>query len=273
MQPADRTMITTFLLLRPVTPSRPQITNTELPAGHAFNLALRAMASRDGFQTQWFGWEDMPSTLSESTDRCVDTLVWVIGMLMAGMVAMKTLTFRLLAWQDSQSALASAQVEELKVTLGGLAAVFDVPIFLSAQTKDFDGSPAQSPSFVVEWTYGNTLKILNWTNRVVMLDLPTQPLGEQSSLHFGVDEASSSAEWKAYGRLVAQDLDLLNTETAGVVLRSLPPGLSASDASNHRFRDENGPPKTSITVSLTRTRWCTKIKAEMINTIKARRVD
>ena len=93
MQPADQTMITTFLLLRPLTPSRPQVTNTELPAGNAFNLALRAMASRDGFQTQWFGWEDMPPTLSKSTDRCVDTLVWVIGTSAAAIIAMKTLTF------------------------------------------------------------------------------------------------------------------------------------------------------------------------------------
>lgn len=76
MRPHNKGFFTTFVLLRPSTPNRPAITNTELPAGHCFNLALRAMASLDGFLSQWFGWQHQPSSALESED-CADRLFWV----------------------------------------------------------------------------------------------------------------------------------------------------------------------------------------------------
>jgi hypothetical protein len=71
------TMFTSFLLLCPKM-KRPPIRSTELPAGNAFNNALRAMASRNGFVTQWFGWQHLSSMAAESA-QSAERLIWMIS--------------------------------------------------------------------------------------------------------------------------------------------------------------------------------------------------
>ena len=72
-------MATTFLLLRPLSTDRPPIRNTELPAGEAFNVALRSMASRDGFQAQWFGWQHPTRSHAKKSSR--ERFVWIVSRL------------------------------------------------------------------------------------------------------------------------------------------------------------------------------------------------
>jgi len=255
MQPqTSQSVTTTFLLLRPITPDRPPVTNTELRAGHGFNLALRAMASRDGFKTQWFGWQHPTSVLQESKE-CPERLFWVID------------------WQDSVSAQALTFAGELENTMGDLARFFELPKSVPP-THCIAAEVGASSILVVDWSQGDAQKLLTWTNRDLMLEV-RKKFSHESAASVKQTEAVTEDEWVACGQVIAPNTWDEDWTSATVLLRSFQPQERAQDlpAEKHADTEVHDCSRASVTVSLTRTRWCTKIRRDLMETIKARRVD
>lgn len=122
-----------------------------------------------------------------------------------------------------------------------------------------------SKFLVIRWTQGDAVKILNWTNRTVMLDVQQQP---------SVKPDDGDDEWTARGQVVAPLTRSNDWRAAPAVIRSLPRHQGEQELPFEEPTFDHGRiDGSSITVSLTRTRWCTSIKKDLMATIKARRVD
>ncbi len=169
---------------------------------------------------------------------------------------------------------------ELTATLGKLVHFFDVPDAV-ADDNHIDANRAISKVLMVQWSSDQALKLLNWTNRILLLHVyrpSSETRGEtRQDLH---DDLGS--DWTARGQLLVPNSGGDGCKPLAVTMQSvsaqhsddvevyqdwqpfsaLLPSIKTSEHSN-----------STIAFSLTRTRWCTKIKEGLMETIKARRVE
>lgn len=162
--------------------------------------------------------------------------------------------------------------------MGDLAHYFQIP----AETLDnrhMDAEEAASEVLMVQWCSGNALKILNWTNRIVLLHVRPQSDNPQQ-IQQDLDD-TAEPEWMACGQVIFPITRNVNRKAALVEMQS----ISAQHTDDVELYQDWQPfsavrPRTevpqdfgsSFAVSLTRTRWCTKIKEGLMETIKANRV-
>jgi hypothetical protein len=111
------------------------------------------------------------------------------------------------------------------------------------------------------------LKILRWTNRDLSLRAFVLPSA------FDGKPQVKEREWVACGRTGPSEKQELDNVDVSVVIESIPPQSSEEPHSIVDQTKLQGSTVLSVTVSLTRTRWCTRIKKDLMETIKSRRVD
>lgn len=176
-------------------------------------------------------------------------------------------------WQDSSSAQALALTGELETTMGDLAQFFELPK-ATPTTHCITTELGSSSIVVVNWCHGDAQKLLNWTNRELVLGVLKNTSHEAASFE-KVTEAVMDDPWLAYGQVIAPESEDEDWTSAIVVLRSISlreqdqdlPAETYADAEMHDCSEG------FVRVSLTRARWCTKIRKDLMETIKARRVD
>ena len=115
---------------------------------------------------------------------------------------------------------------------------------------------------------------------MVVLDLPTPSLKNRCSAQQQIDNALEN-EWTAHGQLIITTAEEDDLKHAAVIIRSVS-AEHIDDTEKHAdwtpfagMRPSTAIPHSdsSITVSLTRTRWCTKIRSGLLDSIKLRRSD
>ena len=133
----------------------------------------------------------------------------------------------------------------------------------------------------IQWTSGDALKILNWTNRMLLLDLYTLASNGHQTAQQEANNTSQD-EWLASGRVMPPNAGDHNWQTVVVTMRS----VSAQHSDDVEVYEDWQPfaslhlpanilehSASTIAVSLTRTRWCTKIREGLMETIKAKRIE
>lgn len=160
--------------------------------------------------------------------------------------------------------------------MGKLTQYFDIPDATPNELY-IDDDKGMPQVLTIRWTSDNALKLLNWTNRILLLHFQP-PLDSLGKTQQHADEMPES-EWTARGRAILPGGANDDQTSAVVTMRSvsaqydevevhqdwqpfsaLRPTLKIPEDSN-----------SAIAVSLTRTRWCTKIREGLMDTIKSRR--
>ena len=177
-------------------------------------------------------------------------------------------------WRDRESAEASTSSEVLQTVFGKLSDFFQVPEIKSSNSA-LTSEDKASKLLNVQWISGNALKLLNWTNRILVLDVPSNSWDGQATDYKQKYQPSNAEEdWSAHGHLITPNPQEHSPTPTPLRMRSIQPS-TADDEPPFIDRPYVMPEsfKSSIAVSLTRTRWCTRIKEGLMETIKARRID
>jgi hypothetical protein len=176
-------------------------------------------------------------------------------------------------WQDISSAKTLGHPGELEATIGDLVEFF-YPPDLALSDHSIAAEIGASKFLIIRWTQGDAVKILNWTNRTVILDVQQQPSAKDEDSEQYIASDDSDDEWTARGQVVAPLIKSDDRKATPAVIRSLPRQQGEQELPFEEPTFDHGRSDgSSITVSLTRTRWCTSIKKDLMATIKARRVD
>ena len=236
-------LTTTFLLLKSHEPScPPTITDAGSQAGQAFNQNLRFIAGLPGFHSMLFGWPPQP----ESEDTNVNE--WMASIL-PGMLGM------FVNWDNARSAQNFLSSTTLTQALQGLTSFFEVP--QAATTGDQKLDPPLA--YNVAWTQGDAANILKQTKLPLEIALFDQDLLEPTQ---GGSQESDQEPPSASGTIIDQ-----STPGSGHVFRIRHVSLESVPA------DVADSKEVTIVLSLMRTRWCSRLKEDLYDTIRARRVD
>ena len=163
--------------------------------------------------------------------------------------------------------------------MGDLVQYFHIPAE-TLNNHHMDAEEATSEILMVQWSSENALKILNWTNKIVLLQLRPQ---SDNSQQFQQDlDDTVESEWMACGQVIFPSSRDVNRDATSVIMQSIS-AQHTDDVELYQdwkpfsaMRSRTEVPQnigSSFAVSLTRTRWCTKIKEGLMETIKANRVD
>jgi hypothetical protein len=271
-QPDPTSITTTFLFLRPLKSERPDILNNDSPAAQTFNVALRGVASRDGYRSQWFGWQHSPSSTPDSR-TCPDRLIWAISThtCPSSCNALMTEADCLFSdWQDTPPAQVVVFPHELEKVLGDLALYFEVPD-VPPCSHDIAAEVGKSLILAVQWRQGDAQKILDRTNRTLEVCVRKQLAPQVDAVSQEDDvAAASNPDLVAVGRVAAPQIEAEDWKLAEVVVLSLSQEAPVEEQVFSRVHDRAG---AAIRVSLTRTRWCTRLRGDLHDAIKARKVD
>lgn len=236
--------------------TRPIVTDTSSPAGEAFNQTLRAIASLPQHHSQLFGWKEfVVNSIKADAD---EGLVWdskFFGFREGGAEnatnehALGETLIWVINWQSPL-----VPEDELLGLLKEkqMGNFFRIPQGEESGPKNIrSDSPLQTLS--VKWEGGNPERLLSRTKRPMELWLSSK------------SESVSAAdrEYSATGSLVSPTPQETKTRTEAN-LRSIDPEANYSESQSGclLFR-----------TSLTRTRWCTRIREDLMASILARRVD
>ncbi|ETN38736.1 uncharacterized protein HMPREF1541_06774 [Cyphellophora europaea CBS 101466] len=229
---------TTFILLRSHEPTNcPTITDAGSQAGQAFNQVLRYIAGCPGFQTQLFGWPWRPDPEDVNVNEWMASIT-------PGLLGL------FINWNDERSARNFLLQSSLSQAFQGLTTFFETPSAMSTSTPAFD----QPMAINITWSHGNIVKTLNRTKLPLRIaigqatEAADEHMGEDMSWATGTNVGQSSMDTETCLRLdhISSDLKSVN-------------GRPSSDG--------------AITFSLMRTRYCSRLKEDLYDMIRARRAD
>lgn len=231
---------TTFLLLKSHEPScPPTITDAGSQAGQAFNQVLRYIAGSPGFQTQLFGWPCQP----ESED--VDLNDWMAS-IMPGLLGIFT------NWDDERSAMNFLSAASLAQAFQGLTTFFEVP---QGVTTVVPQSLYKPLAVKIVWNTGDAMDILKRTKLPLQMSIAhIEDMPPEWTKLLGVDGAVGTIN----GQTSSTAAGLLHINH--VSPESMPSTAPVAGLD-------------SIVLNLMRTRYCSRLKEDLYDMIRARWID
>ena len=235
--------ITTFILLRSHEPAcPPSITDAGSQAGQAFNQVLRYIAGCPGFQSQLFGWP------AETTSEDIDVNEWMASIMPGSMGVF-------INWDDDRAANNFLSPASMAQAFQGLTAFFEVPKTAAAAAIRSLNEPA---AFNIAWQRGDAAKMLNRTKLPLQISISEEcgKLSEESQCDNDHEDANG-----AVGVITAS---AGKGDETFVHIRHVLPGAPTTAERQHN---------TSLSLNLMRTRYCSRLKEDLYDMIRARRVD
>lgn len=242
MSQPSTSLATTFLLLKSHEPAcPPTITDAGSQAGQAFNQVLRYIAGCNGFQSQLFGWPPQP----EGDD--INTNDWMAS-IMPGTLAI------FINWEDDRAGLNFLSPVSFTQAFQGLTTFFDVPkATMLAADRPFDRPVAVH----VSWKDGDAAHLLARTKLPLQITIAPSEEALQQVKHTGEGEHLDDAN----GTVSAHaDIEMDYFVRIGHTNAGARPPASHDVAS-------------TLTLSLMRTRYCSRVKEDLYDMIRSRRVD
>lgn len=235
--------VTTFILLKSHEPAcPPSITDAGSQAGQAFNQVLRYIAGCPGFQSQLFGWP------TEATSDDIDLNEWMAS-IMPGLLGI------FINWDDDRTANNFLSLASMAQAFQGITAFFEIP---EASITGPIRALNEPVALNITWESGDAAKILNRTK----LPLQVCVAGAVSDLNDSARTESDDNDMPDAIGAARANMDIEN-ETF-VRIRHL-----LSEDSNTATRQTSA----SLILSLMRTRYCSRLKEDLYDMIRARRVD
>lgn len=234
-------LTTTFILLKAHEPANPpSITDAGSQAGQAFNQVLRFIAGCPGFNSQLFGWPNQH--IADNID-----MNEYMASIRPGILAM------IINWNDAKSADGFLTAAAFKQAFQGFTTFFKVPkVDMVADDLDLSRPTAIN----VYWTDGEPLQVLQRTKQPLRIAIEHSDEGSEgypdhSSLRrpskaSGIGKTSGSTHDMSFSIRPVEELADLPTKTGD---------------------------QYEMDLALMRTRYCSRIKEDLYDMIRARRVD